>query len=908
MAGYFNLLPSEISGLVIGFLRDSDCIGAAEAFLQECAHLSEFRSHYSSVKEIPVYFRELTLLDILRDYVNIVNEVVPHLKKINLPCHLGKLADSVAKLLRYFVRQKPSYPTGHPEWMPVGRSFVHPRIESANPTLSDIQPLTTVNPTTNTATTTLLLDKITTSNCIGHQAQSVSESSQDDEQTAENKSLSTTNPPSASSSFSVSSIPSVQMPASSTEHAAVNYTDIPPSETNEIMRENYSSQICSLQSSDDVNNLISNDDNNNNSIFYVYPHLPQTTSGDCVVKSPELLSQGNIDNQNVNSKCVSTKRKRSQPPRHLVSSPSVGNATMSGLVTNCEEDEELDMEQFLAALFENAEEVATRINTEVVVPNRYCDGDDDIDTTTSAVTAAAASNNNNNVVWKCVKEDPFNYEGNNDNDKSIETCDTILKNAHHSPNNDACTTQSSDNLQIWNEWFGVKGDLDTCIDRLLSDFESSELTSTSTSTTNIPATIPATDITTNITTSTAAAAADTTVVNFENYHDVYMVDIDDPLYESAIKMLKVSRSVISNPCVSQSLSIPMTSSSSSSSSSPSSSLICVSPVTVSRTTTTTTTALPITLTTRTPCDESHVNSPMTSPSTRLRKRNKNINENDRSITLENNNNNNNASMTSTSITDSQQTTTTHQPVTITSSGVCSDQLGGIRNTFTILSSVLNTPDSNKAYNRNEYEIHNSNNNTTTTNNNERLFPQSPSPSGVLLNKNTADTTLTVTTNMPSVQQYQYHHHHLSNDSSVCYYSTPQNAQALITSQSTSTSMATAFLANNPYPAIDLTRSSDNTTTIATIATENTTSTEGASTVTTINSRLISAVPSSVVGGGDGVHCVNTSQNHREQHSKTSEISTDAKENQPPQPVLTIHQSTTGGRKKHKYPKFTIIGR
>nr|CAH8871082.1 unnamed protein product [Trichobilharzia regenti] len=923
MTSYFNLLPSEISGLVIGFLRDSECIGAAEAFFQECPHLSEFRAHYSSVNEIPTFFRELTLLDILRDYVNIVNGVVPHLKKINLPCHLGKLADSVTKILRNFVRQKVSYQSGHPEWMPVGRVYVQPRIESTSSTLSDIQPQTTASPTTNSATTPSLLDKITSSNCIGHQAQSVSESSQD-EQTTVKKTLSITNPP--SSSFSVSSIASVQIPTSSTGQATVNYTGISPSKTNEIMRENYSSQICLLQSGDEVNNLSKlSDDNNNDSIFYVYPHLPRS------------LSDG--DNKNVNNKCVSTKRKRSQPPRHLSSSPSAGSTTKSGLVTNCEEDEELDMEHFLSALFTNAEQVATRINTEVVVPNRNSDGDDS-DTTKSAVTAAS----NNNVAWKCVKEDPSIYEGNND--KSIETRDTILKSEYHSSNNDLCTTQSSDNLQMWNEWFGVKGDLDTCIDRLLSDFESNELTntSTSTSTTNIPATKSAADITTNITTFTSTAATTTTntnttntvVVNFENYNDVYIVDIDDPLHESAIKMLKVSMSVISNPCVSQSLSIPVTSSSSSSSPS---SVISVSPVTVS---TTTIPALPITLTTRTSC-ESHVNSPVTSSSTRLLKRNKNIHKNDRFITLENSNNN--ASMTSKFITNSQQIT--HQPVTITSSGLCSDQLSeplkqlrnkrrclnktsndhnnnnnnnrsGSSNSFTTLSSVLNTLDSNKAYNRNEYEIYNSNNNTTT-NNNEGLFSYNPSPSCLLFNKNTVATTSTVPTDMPSLQQYRYRH--LLNDLPACYYFFPMNAQAPITRHSTSTSMATVPLTNNHYPVIDLTRlsdsnnSSNNTTTItniptsttittpatvATIATENTTSTGVASTFTTISTRLIPAIPSSIVAGDD-VRYVNTSQNNCKQYSKTSEISTDAKENQPP-------QGTSGERKKYKYIKFTIIGR
>nr|CAH8842524.1 unnamed protein product [Trichobilharzia regenti] len=53
-----------------------------------------------------------------------------------------------------------------------------------------------------------------------------------------------------------------------------------------------------------------------------------------------------------------------------------------------------------------------------------------------------------------------------------------------------------------------------------------------------------------------------------------------------------------------------------------------------------------------------------------------------------------------------------------------------------------------------------------------------------------------------VQQYLYRH--LSSDSSVCYYSIPNNAQALMTHHSTSTRMATVLLTNNHYPVIDLT--------------------------------------------------------------------------------------------------------
>ncbi|CAH8535429.1 unnamed protein product [Schistosoma turkestanicum] len=718
MTDYFNLLPSEISGLVLGFLRDSNCVTAAGAFLRENIHLSEFRCHYATVNEIPLYFRELTLLDIVHDYIHIVNLVIPHLKKANLTWQLGNLTASIAQLLQSLyetyssnIRSKSLRPI-HPVWMPLGKSYIPPRIipvdkftPTVRPPLATVKPSVTIaslpniinsNSTSGLSTTGTLcsLDNNLTSslranrpvlriyrqpltanktNAFNSGVCSASSSSS----SSSTNSLSTPSPLQTSQSNKVASksnidpvqsmvhhysqsqvkcLPETLPTTTNTtiaDHSNANVLSPPATScnsvilqqssicttttttssspsataTSEIMNpatvqsidvisqnDNLTShQLCLTVQSNDHQQEIS-DNTHHHSIFSVFSLLPPASSPETLVTDmmicPVMMTcQTNMNDVKTptDNNPVPTRRKRNQPPRQLLS-PGSGVASTLFNTTNSYE-EELDMERFLSALFNNAEHVATRINAEVGLLSRHPstsstssnvhDHDHnhqlqhqqhqliaqnilEINSNWCETTATGyeivsihplSDNHNRHKIVDCAldvtgRSQPIIDVYSSSSSSSASSLPSTSSTSTSTLSSSLCTgvklststssssstsfvchdfdSDSSDSIQLWNDWFGIKGDLNTCIDHLLSDLESIEVLSNavtaetitttnnnnhSTISTVVSPTIPDQNVINNTTTTTTptpttttalmdAAYPSTTVTNPSSYDDI----------------------------------------------------------------------------------------------------------------------------------------------------------------------------------------------------------------------------------------------------------------------------------------------------------------------------------------------------------------------------------------------------
>ncbi|KAH8857671.1 hypothetical protein KSF78_0008659, partial [Schistosoma japonicum] len=569
---------------LIGFLRDSNCVTSANAFLRENIHLSEFRCHYATVNEIPLYFRELTLLDIVYDYVHIVNEVIPHLKRSNIPWQLGNLTASIAQLVRSLLESNgsssnsrpKSFRSIHPVWMPLGKSYVPPRIISADKSSAVRPPLATVRPNVTIASLPNTINLNPTSGAICNTLSSLDNSStglrtnrpvlriyrqplpasktlpnvsNTDPSSGSSVSNSTPQTSQFSNVVSNSGVISVQsgvqlqrkvtslaetLPtsaitassmsvlSSSVSCNSVTRQQSPTSTRAVVEAMNSTTTVQSVDvithnenaiQSNDTTNLESPDNSSIFSVFSLLPPPSETLVTDMVICPTGLSSQEEndyVNAKNADNHLAPTKRRRNQPPRQLLS-PGSGGSTLLGSTNGCEE--ELDMERFLSALFNNAEQVASRINADVSVLNRnhstYNDNDDNSSEIISQNIIDDMNSNynwSNNTPYKIVS---FQSLDNNavkcsvDSDRSQSITDAYSPTSFSlssssssslllSTGTKPCTASfmcqevdidSSDSMQLWNDWFDMKGDLDTCIDHLLSDLESIEVITTPTTTT-----------------------------------------------------------------------------------------------------------------------------------------------------------------------------------------------------------------------------------------------------------------------------------------------------------------------------------------------------------------------------------------------------------------------------------------
>lgn len=128
---YFTLLPSEICRFVLGYLMHSGCASAAEALFCESAHLAELRAQYTSVYDLPFHITQVTLLDIVNDYLRVANGVAHHVLKLGVVFRLGSVSTALPHVLKSTTTTQPGLVRlAHirPNRMPFGKSCLPPRI------------------------------------------------------------------------------------------------------------------------------------------------------------------------------------------------------------------------------------------------------------------------------------------------------------------------------------------------------------------------------------------------------------------------------------------------------------------------------------------------------------------------------------------------------------------------------------------------------------------------------------------------------------------------------------------------------------------------------------------------------------------------------------------------------------
>ncbi|CAH8646789.1 unnamed protein product [Dicrocoelium dendriticum] len=127
---YFTLLPSEICRFVLGYLMHSGCANAAEALFCESVHLAELRTQYTSVYDLPFHVTQLTLLDIVNDYLKVANGVAHHVLKFGIVFRLGSVSTALPHILKTAATQPGLVRLAHirPNRMPFGKACLPPRI------------------------------------------------------------------------------------------------------------------------------------------------------------------------------------------------------------------------------------------------------------------------------------------------------------------------------------------------------------------------------------------------------------------------------------------------------------------------------------------------------------------------------------------------------------------------------------------------------------------------------------------------------------------------------------------------------------------------------------------------------------------------------------------------------------
>ncbi|TPP59506.1 hypothetical protein FGIG_08108 [Fasciola gigantica] len=129
---YFSLLPSEICRLILGYLLHNGHRTAAHFLFTSSNELDELRTQYSRLCDLPMHLTQITLLDLIKDYLQIANFVAHQYTPLSLPpCQLGSIAPLLTHLLKNNVpgvARVPALRSIRPVWLPTGKSYLPPRV------------------------------------------------------------------------------------------------------------------------------------------------------------------------------------------------------------------------------------------------------------------------------------------------------------------------------------------------------------------------------------------------------------------------------------------------------------------------------------------------------------------------------------------------------------------------------------------------------------------------------------------------------------------------------------------------------------------------------------------------------------------------------------------------------------
>ncbi|VDP90609.1 unnamed protein product [Echinostoma caproni] len=441
----------------LGYLLYNGHHNAAGSLFMESKELEELRSQYTKLAELPMNLTQITLIDLIKDYLQMTNFVAHHLSNTNMSCQLGSMASLLPQLLKNSTvglnRTPPIRPI-RPLWMPTGKAYLPPRVISTDHSngISGIQvkqnphlfrlPLVAVRPNSFTArktgsvlrgmssaisilppgTTTRPLIRLVRNetpvffNTASSKAEALDEPGTICRPVVCEKSTSTSpfhedsspsespgplevvtvEDPCEESRDSVSE-PDTHAPGDrlieSRKSKITVKPDLTQSASSTVEKKTGDRMDCAsspsthqfpsgeseLKSRNPPSGTIINTDSENNSKdtspqvssggtksitsssvntlpFTVFNHLPPASEA----KRLSVGSDSSLREESL-TPSSSSRRKRLQTPRHVVS----GQTTMSVPLVGSESQDDVDIQRFLSALFSKPEQLATHINAKL---------------------------------------------------------------------------------------------------------------------------------------------------------------------------------------------------------------------------------------------------------------------------------------------------------------------------------------------------------------------------------------------------------------------------------------------------------------------------------------------------------------------------------------------------------------
>ncbi|KAF6778237.1 hypothetical protein AHF37_00993 [Paragonimus kellicotti] len=394
-----------LSVLLKDYLLSSGFPTAATSLFAESDQLAELRAQYDSVLNLPLHITQLTLLDLIQDYLRIANIardafplflwrmylVAHYLSKLGIVCRLG----AISSLVPHILKSDSVRPINvRPNWMPAGKSFLPPRVIKPELVPRKFQlPLLAVRPhffSGAAASSCPISTNAQSRTCINVRLPSLTNSELSNEcvrpmiRLYRRSSSRRCSPVSFNSDLQGYKLVkqstqklSTEVSAQSLEAVATfNETKLATSSSpcddkldsvskTPILELHVSKPVLSSAHTSHGFTTNSADDapatTDSTVLFEVLPHLPPPTQGDI----PALEKRDWYSSQSDKSAGAAlsvNKKRRCNPPRHLstVSKNSELPAPLSR-----EDNEDLDLQRFLSALLSNPEQLATHINAKI---------------------------------------------------------------------------------------------------------------------------------------------------------------------------------------------------------------------------------------------------------------------------------------------------------------------------------------------------------------------------------------------------------------------------------------------------------------------------------------------------------------------------------------------------------------
>ncbi|KAF5400351.1 hypothetical protein PHET_05942 [Paragonimus heterotremus] len=490
---YFSLLPSEICRFVLDYLLSSGFPTAATSLFAESDQLAELRAQYDSVLNLPLHITQLTLLDLIQDYLRIANIVAHYLSKLGIVCRLG----AISSLVPHMFKSDSVRPINvRPNWMPAGKSFLPPRVIKPELAPRKFQlPLLAVRPhffSGATASSCSISTNAQSRTCINVRLPSLSDSEpsheyvrpvirlyrrssshrgspvsfNSDVQVYKFAKQSTQNPSTEVSAQSLGAVATINetklaMSSSPCEDKvdSVSKTSILELHVSKpVLSSVHTSHGFTTNSADDAPATTES-----TVLFEVLPHLPPPTQGDMLAleKRDWYLSQSD---KSADAALSVNKKRRCNPPRHL---PTVPKNSEPPAPLSREVNEDLDLQRFLSALLSNPEQLATHINAKI----SGCSTKDGVGP--SAISPIVGSTDLVPMSHISQESHPYPLQPPSPAATVVE-CSLRAAALHHRTNIlwdkisvPVCPSAPSD---LPNEWLSDH-DLDICIDNLLLQLE-----------------------------------------------------------------------------------------------------------------------------------------------------------------------------------------------------------------------------------------------------------------------------------------------------------------------------------------------------------------------------------------------------------------------------------------------------